>query len=861
MSFPTLSSADRDALLNLQAYLNEEFTGAVIVPTMRAVGKVAAGKQPDYHGLKLAEWKEAHFRQYIDDCAHGAVILLTRSLVVFDIDAHDWADAFEQQFPELRETVTCETAKGRHYYFRRTAACDINDGARPVNSFRHDDDTGEIIRGPDGRPETYSLPFDFKSTASNGTPGCISIPPSPGKRWLRELGKHAILPFPDDLLAHIESKRKEFDETKAMLAREAKSAVAHRPFDPAALTMNDHWRASTLETVGRLLKITADGRWDEYKKTLDIGFTMFHLDPAPDGPAFALWRDNCRRSQKFEEGWCEDKWRSMKDVNDPLTIGTLHHWAKEDDPVAYGDAMHQDLMHRFQRCKCIPQDVAELVAPMMRESFTYCDKSWYFFDGVVHRRLGGNNRVLAFLGGVVRSMFAEAFASSKRIDAANARALENAMNACEEDAPPEVRVYNSLGTPRFKENVISELCYMLEDPEFASKLERRTDLIAFSDGVYELKTRTFRPGARGDFLTMSVGYPFVPDVDHERRAIVDDFWAKVHPDPAQRDYVLNMFARNLQGQSRNLVHFHAGKSGSAGNGKSTSLEILMASLGGPDSGYMRKIDVAVFTAKRTAASSASPHLEAFRHRRILFCSEPNADERINTGIFKELSGGEHISARMLYHGQESIRANAALHLCCNDPPQIDGSDEGLKRRIRTIPYVSRFLPAGDAQIDPSQHIYAGVDGFKECVADDPALKMEFLRVLFERFDPDLDQPPTPSMLECTRSYFESNVAEADVLIGEFVEQCVVADKDAWFTWEQAESAALAACHGLPSKFPKGEPTLKQRFAKALDKALGKKEAVNYVTVPSGEKKKLRCFKGCRLNPSGMERWDALEDVA
>ena len=94
---------------------------------------------------------------------------------------------------------------------------------------------------------------------------------------------------------------------------------------------------------------------------------------------------------------------------------------------------------------------------------------------------------------------------------------------------------------------------------------------------------------------------------------------------------------------------------------------------------------------------------------------------------------------------------------------------------------------------------------------------------------------------------ENNTLDLDALVRDFVARFVVEDRDAWFTWEQAESIALATYHGLSSKFPKGEPTLKQRFARTLDKAFGKKEAVNYVTVPSGEKKKLRCFKGCRLD--------------
>jgi hypothetical protein len=38
-----------------------------------------------------------------------------------------------------------------------------------------------------------------------------------------------------------------------------------------------------------------------------------------------------------------------------------------------------------------------------------------------------------------------------------------------------------------------------------------------------------------------------------------------------------------------------------------------------------------------------------------------------------------------------FRPQFKVHLMCNDTPVIDGSDSGVKRRVRKIDYISRFV--------------------------------------------------------------------------------------------------------------------------------------------------------------------------
>jgi hypothetical protein len=47
------------------------------------------------------------------------------------------------------------------------------------------------------RDDGTALPIDIKTRTPTGTKGVISIPPSKGKKWLREFGEHTPSPIPD----------------------------------------------------------------------------------------------------------------------------------------------------------------------------------------------------------------------------------------------------------------------------------------------------------------------------------------------------------------------------------------------------------------------------------------------------------------------------------------------------------------------------------------------------------------------------------------------------------------------------------------------------------------------------------------
>lgn len=58
-----------------------------------------------------------------------------------------------------------------------------------------------------------------------------------------------------------------------------------------------------------------------------------------------------------------------------------------------------------------------------------------------------------------------------------------------------------------------------------------------------------------------------------------------------------------------------------------------------------------------------------------------------------------------------------MHIMTNDAPQVDGSDAGVKRRIRKIDYISQFVPK--EHVDESKNCFLRDDNFLSELRDTP----------------------------------------------------------------------------------------------------------------------------------------------
>lgn len=173
---------------------------------------------------------------------------------------------------------------------------------------------------------------------------------------------------------------------------------------------------------------------------------------------------------------------------------------------------------------------------------------------------------------------------------------------------------------------------------------------------------------------------------------------------------MELFAASLAGVNLQVIVFHHNVQGS--NGKSSLFALLKAAFGD----YMVKCAASALVAQ-AGGGSAGPNeeLASVQGKRIVQFTEPNALHRLNVSFIKDLTGGDEQSARRNYEHKRTFVFNGMAHVPCNKIPQMDDMCGGGQRRIRSVPYGSRFVERtqGTCTTALPPHHYYKDDGLAE----------------------------------------------------------------------------------------------------------------------------------------------------
>ena len=127
--------------------------------------------------------------------------------------------------------------------------------------------------------------------------------------------------------------------------------------------------------------------------------------------------------------------------------------------------------------------------------------------------------------------------------------------------------------------------------------------------------------------------------------------------------------------------------GAGSNGKSVLVETLVYVFGQ----YAAKISAdTLLLAGAKDGAAATPDLARLRGVRLCFATEGSPGRRLNEPRIKELTGGDTIVARRLYEMPFEFKPCFRLFLSTNYLPSVQGTDHGIWRRVRLLPFMVRF---------------------------------------------------------------------------------------------------------------------------------------------------------------------------
>lgn len=124
--------------------------------------------------------------------------------------------------------------------------------------------------------------------------------------------------------------------------------------------------------------------------------------------------------------------------------------------------------------------------------------------------------------------------------------------------------------------------------------------------------------------------------------------------------------------------------GTGANGKSTFLDTIRSMLGG----YSIHAPANTFMVNRSAGPRDD--IAMLHDRRLVTASEGEQGARLSESLIKTATGDAALTARFLYGKFFQFVPKFKLWLATNHKPRVTGSDEGIWRRLRLVPFTQHI---------------------------------------------------------------------------------------------------------------------------------------------------------------------------
>ncbi len=207
-------------------------------------------------------------------------------------------------------------------------------------------------------------------------------------------------------------------------------------------------------------------------------------------------------------------------------------------------------------------------------------------------------------------------------------------------------------------------------------------LLNVQNGTLDLRTGTLKPHDPRDLITKLAPVTFDP-------AAGCPLWREFQDTICGGDgdliaFKQRAFGYSLTGKTSEDALFIA--YGNGANGKSTEQNLVLRILGE----YANSAQFETFAVKKN--ESVRNDLADLVGSRFVSASEGESRQRLAEGLVKQLTGGDVLKARFLHKEFFRFKPEFKLWLATNHKPVIRGTDGGIWRRIRLVPYAVTIPP-------------------------------------------------------------------------------------------------------------------------------------------------------------------------
>lgn len=299
--------------------------------------------------------------------------------------------------------------------------------------------------------------------------------------------------------------------------------------------------------------------------------------------------------------------------------------------------------------------------------YSYNRKKWFFWDGKAWREdASGEVKKLADV--ICEDLKREAF-----------------MEQDEEAQASLLKWATRTASSKSKEAMIKECQHLEGIPASPDDFDRYPDYLNCQNGIVNLRNGELIPHD-GNFMQSKICY-----AEYDPDGNVPQLWLKFLNDVTGGDKDLQLYIQkcvgySLSGSNREQCAYFL--YGMGNNGKSTFLDTISDLMGN----YAANTQPESIMLKRFGGDSANSDIARLKSTRFVTCEEPTEGVRLNEGLLKQLTGGSKITCRFLYGDEFEYTPEFKIWVATNHKPVIRGTDVGIWRRIKLIPFEVNIPP-------------------------------------------------------------------------------------------------------------------------------------------------------------------------
>ena len=293
------------------------------------------------------------------------------------------------------------------------------------------------------------------------------------------------------------------------------------------------------------------------------------------------------------------------------------------------------------------------------------NKTWVVWDGQTWRR---DERQAV-------KRYADILLQEMRQESWESRNTEGRYRELERNC---ARVASSTG----KEAMLKEAQHIGDTPVTNGDFNADDFLLNCANGVIDLRTGELRESRREDMISLNTD--IAVDMEGIPARWLQFLREVFQGDDAVIDYVQEAVGYSLTGDTREQCLFQCWGDGS--NGKSVFFDMLSRILGT----YGSNAQVETLLNRGKPAGNVNTDVARLAGKRFVRTNEPDEGSRFNEGLVKQLVSGDLTTARFLYGQEFEFRPKFKIWIATNHKIVIRGTDHGIWRRMRMIPFEVKF---------------------------------------------------------------------------------------------------------------------------------------------------------------------------